>query len=199
MVKYESKHPRRKGKILIISLAVLCLCILSGSTLAYLITGTGSLFNSFAPGQVSCEVVGADNGYAENVKIKNTGNVPAYIRVAIVVTFEKDDGKENSIVSSIAPDEGDYRIQFAENTNWKKGVDGYWYYTEPVAAADTTQVLITYCGKNKSVAPQGYQLTIEVIASAIQASGTKAVTESWSSGVKELNGSTLVIRDGTAA
>lgn len=198
MSKYAKNRPHKKGKLLVISLAVLCLCILSGSTLAYLVTGAGPISRIFTPGTVRCEVVKAEEteaeGYANNVQIKNTGNVPAYILAAIVVTFEKEENGKIT-VSSITPDEGDYRIQFEENTNWKKGEDGFWYYTQSVAAGESTAELISHCNNLKSVAPEGYSLTIEVIASAIQASGTDAVLESWSTGVKELNGNTLVIKE----
>lgn len=195
MSKYAKNRPHKKGKLLVISLAVLCLCILSGTTLAYLVTGAGPISRIFTPGTVSCEVVKAEEtvGYAENVKIKNTGTAPAYIRAAIVVTFEKVENG-NIIVSSITPDEGDYLIQFAENENWEKGKDGFWYYTQPVAAGATTDDLIVLCDDSRSVAPRGYTLTVEVVASAIQASGTNAVTESWSS-VTEIKGNTLVIEE----
>lgn len=195
MSKYAKNRPHKKGKLLVISLAVLCLCILSGSTLAYLVTGAGPISHIFTPGTVRCEVVKAEEteGYAENVKIKNTGTAPAYIRAAIVVTFEKEESGKIT-VSSITPDEGDYRIQFEENTNWKKGKDGFWYYTQPVAAGDSTENLIKDCSKQKSVAPEGYHLCIKVVASAIQASGTDAVVESWSS-VTGINGNNLVIKE----
>lgn len=199
MPKYAKNRPHKKEKLLVVALAVLCLCILSGSTLAYLITGTGPISHIFTPGTVSCEVVKENEteaeGYANHVRIKNTGTVQAYIRAAIVVTFEKVDKDGNITVSSITPDEGDYIIQFAENTNWKKGPDGFWYFTKPVDAGASTDELILYCHKQKSVAPEGYTLTVKVVASAIQASGTSAVTESWSSGVKKLDGNTLVIKE----
>lgn len=195
MAKTPKNRPLSKGTLLALSLALLCLSILSGSTLAYLVTGTSPIANLFSPAVVSCEVLGGNNGYAENVRIQNTGNIPAYIRAAIVVTFEKESDDGNTTVSSIVPDEGDYRIQFAENTNWKKGADSFWYYTQPVAVNQSTETLILYCAHNKSVAPAGFTLTIEVVASAIQASGTAAVENSWSSGVISRNGNTLVIKE----
>lgn len=195
MAKTPKKRPPKKGTLLALSLAVLCLSILSGSTLAYLVTGTSPIANLFSPAEVSCEVLGGNNGYAENVRIQNTGNIPAYIRAAIVVTFETEDEYGNITISSIVPDAGDYRIRFAENTHWKKGADGFWYYTQPVAVNQSTETLILHCADNKSVAPAGFTLTIEVVASAIQASGTSAVTESWSSGVQSRNGNTLVIKE----
>lgn len=201
MLKHKGNYPRKKGKLLVISLAVLCLCILSGTTLAYLVTGTDPISQIFVPGKVSCEVVKENEtvaeNYAEKVKIKNTGNVPAYIRATIVVTYEAKDADGNITVSAIVPDEGDYRIQFSDSTNWKKAADGFWYYTQPVAAGDTTEDLIAYCCKTRSVAPAGYSLSVEVVASAIQASSTNAVVDSWNSGVERLNGGNLVIEEAT--
>lgn len=195
MAKKPKKRPGSKGILLILSLTVLCLSILSGSTLAYLVTGTNPIANIFNHAVVSCKVLGGNSRYAENVCIQNTGNIPAYIRAAIVVTFEREGDDGNTTVSSLVPEEGDYRIQFAENTNWKKGPDGFWYYTQPVAVNQSTETLILDCAAQKSVAPDGFTLTIKVVASAIQASGTQAVTDSWSSGVQSRNGDTLVIRE----
>lgn len=195
MAKYSKKSSRCKGKLLTTALFILCFCILSGTTLAYLVTETDVFSSIFNPAHISCEVTGTfSNGYANNVQVKNTGDADAYIRAAITINFVDNSGN----VYATAPDETNYTITYG--SGWKMGEDGYWYYLYPVSSEKITTPLVeNFVQKGKSYAPLGYQLTIEVVASAIQASGTNAVLDSWSSGVKELNGSTLVIRDGTAA
>lgn len=192
MGKCTKKHAPlcSKSKIFCLSVLVLCLCILSGTTLAYLVTKTDSIGNQFSPGKVSCEVVNTvENGKAGAVSVRNTGSVPAYIRATIVVNWVSSDG----IVLANAPTTGDYEINFVTG-NWKKAADGFWYYTSSVEPGESTNVLIGGCNI-KSVAPDGYALSVEVVASAIQASGTEAVVESWDSGVKKLDNGNLVIRE----
>lgn len=195
MMSNTKKSPRRK--LLVISLILLGVSIFSGKTLAYLVTGTESDSSLFQLGQVSCEVCKESD--EKNVTIKNTGEVPAYIRAAVVVTFAKQGTDGAVTVSSVKPEENtDYTLKFQENTKWKRGSDGFWYYTEPVAAGAQTEVLIEeFASAVRAAAPQEYKVSIEVTASAIQASGTSAVTESWTSGVTSLEGQNLVIREGS--
>lgn len=191
MAKYSKKSSRCKGKLLTTALIILCFCILSGTTLAYLVTETDVLSSIFNPAHISCEVTGTfSNGYADDVRVKNTGDADAYIRAAITINFVDNNGN----VYATAPDETNYTITYG--SGWKMGEDGYWYYLYPVANEKSTAPLVeTFTQKGKSYAPRGYQLTIEVVASAIQASGTDAVVQSWNSGVEKLNGSTLVIKE----
>lgn len=194
MIKHIKKSPRYKGKLLTTALIILCVCILSGTTLAYLVTETDILSNIFNPAHINCEVTGTfSNGYAKDVRVKNTGDTDAYIRAAITINFVDSSGN----VYATAPDATNYTISYG--SSWKLGEDGYWYYLYPVASKmSTTPLVKEFATRSKSYAPHGYQLTIEVVASAIQASGTNAVVESWNSGVEKLNGSTLVIKEGTS-
>ena len=84
-------------------------------------------------------------------------------------------------VSAKVPLKGmDYSIKFAENTNWIQGADGYYYYKLPVDPQVSTGVLIEECKlqENASV-PDGYHLSVEIVASAIQSAPDSVVQSMW--------------------
>lgn len=191
------KHITKKT-IAIISLALLIL-ITVGTTLALVFTDTKPVQNTFTPSRVSCAVVetlvNGDNstttetsaGTVSNftsksdVKIKNTGDTDAYIRVAVVVNWMSKDGTK---VWAQKPKIGtDYEIDFKPEVEnrvdiWEKGNDGYWYCKKEVAPTETTDILITEA-KQLKPAPEGYYLSIEIVASAIQSTPEKVVKDEW--------------------
>ena len=83
-------NPRFVG--LVLSLALLISGAIGG-TVAYVITETGNVANSFEPAGVPITV---SDKMIENatkktdVKVTNNGNVDAYIRIALVATWQKD-------------------------------------------------------------------------------------------------------------
>ena len=186
------KYINRKS-VLITSIALLLL-VAVGTTLAFVFTNTDPVENTFNPSKVSCAVV--ENGgkpvtgaivntgdSKDNVQIQNTGDTDAYIRVAVVVNWMSEDGK----VWATKPVAGtNYSITYATDTGWIKGSDGYWYYTKPVPptdGSDLTGILITEATQ-LTAAPKGtdntqYYLSIEIVASAIQAKPTSVVTSQW--------------------
>ena len=107
-----------------------------------------------------------------DVKIQNTGDIPAYIRARIVVTWKDANGK----VSAVPVKNTDYTIAFNE-TDWTQQGD-YWYCKTAVDAGGETPVLITKCEK-KGNAPKDYDLSVEILADAIQSEPASAVTEAW--------------------
>lgn len=173
------KH-NRFNKKLVVLLAALALtaCVVIGTTVAYLVDTAGPVKNIFQPTKVQCEIEEKifDKEVKENVTVKNTGEVDAYIRVAIVVTW-KD--AENGNVYAKAPVQGeDYNITI-NTENWVKNGD-YYYYTKPVKAGGSTEVLIKECKPVKGRTPDGYGLNVEILAEAIQSEPADAVEESWS-------------------
>ena len=168
---------------------VLVLTASVGVTAAYLMMATGSLNNIFTPSEVSCVVVEKEytgNGneqtsvsVKENVAIKNTGDTDAYIRATIVVTWKKEDG---TVCAQAPVPETDYSIAFAQSPNWSLATDGFWYYKKPVEPEAKTDLLISSCTlKADASIPDGCYLSVEIIASAVQATAG-AVTD-WSSAV----------------
>lgn len=185
----QLRRPKRLATLLVSLLLVLGVAV--GGTVAFLSTRTDSKVNTFTPSEVTCEVTEAfDKNVKSQVAVKNTGDTTAFIRAAINVTWMKDAeaGTEydaaNQTVSAKIPEEGkDYSITLAQNTNWIKGADGYYYYQLPVAPLDSTKVLIEECTLLKDAsAPDGYHLSVEIVASAIQAGPEAAVQAAWGDG-----------------
>lgn len=166
--------------ILLIATAILLLSTI-GATLAYLAFKTPEIVNEFQPVAVSCKVEEEfSNGVKSQVKVRNTGDVTAYVRVAIVANWVND---VNGAVLSNSPIEAqDYTITF-EVDGWNKGIDGYYYYENPVKSGDVTQTLISNATAINQ--PDGYSLSLQVLASAIQSEPTKAVEQSWNSTVRD--------------
>ena len=170
------KRINKKVILLAVSL-VLILSAAIGGTVAYLIDQTGSITNTFTPAKVTprIEEKFPNQSVKKDVQIKNDGDIPAYIRVKVVVTW-----KDGNDVYGAAPVENmDYTWQIP-GIGWVKGKDGFYYYTKPVPAGETTSVLLTDCKLKDDVkAPAGYSLSVDIHAQAIQAEPTTAVTSAW--------------------
>ena len=162
------------GKLSIIAVLLILLAVFTVSgTLAYLIVTTDSVTNTFVPGSVTCAVEETFDGTTKSdVKVKNTGNVDAYIRAAVVVNWVDADGNVCAQAHT-AP-----TISY-NDTDWTKGADGYWYYKEAVAPGALTNNLINTA--TSTAQADGCKLQIEIIASAIQAEGTGATgaADAW--------------------
>lgn len=166
------KLNRKKG-ILLLTAAVLILVCGVGGTLAYLITQTAPVTNTFTPAHVTSEVnePGWEDGNTvkSNVSITNTGNVSAYIRAAIVITWKDKDGYTTMPTVPVLGQ--DYELEINAN-DWSQS-DGYYYYKDKVAAGGSTTNLIIKC-ESKGTYTDGRSLCVEVIGSAIQAEGMGA-------------------------
>lgn len=181
----EGKHavqrtsPRRhikksKPSLLLISLVII-LGVLVGSTVAYLVTNTDPIKNSFVSAGISTQIVeDFDGSTKNNVTVKNTGDVEAYIRAAVVVTW-----KNGSDVYPVAPVLGtDYTVTYPANTGWVEN-GGYYYYTSAVAPGGSTGVLLTNCTPLQAAPDDAYTLHVEILTEAIQSRPDTAVTEAW--------------------
>ena len=166
-------------RVALLVLAVLMAVVAVGSTVAYLVDKTPPVKNTFTPVAVSCEVQEDFDEVAntkQNVSVKNTGDVAAYIRVALVVTWVKDEG---GTTYGGAPVSGtDYTLVLAEN-GWVRGADGFYYCKTAIAAGDTTPTLVQAIAPVAGRAPEDYHLSVQIISSAIQADPARAVTSAW--------------------
>ena len=177
---------RRTLRLFVCAAAMLGVAV--GGTVAFLSTRTDSKVNTFTPSKVTCEVTETfENNVKSHVAVQNTGDTTAFIRAAINVTWMKNEeaGTEynaaDQTVSAKVPLKGtDYSITLAENNNWIQGADGYYYYKLPVNPQGSTGVLIEECEllKNASV-PDGYHLSVEIVASAIQSAPDSVVQSMW--------------------
>lgn len=161
--RVAKKNPAPKRFALLLAL-VLILVGTVGGTVAFLATHTGPVKNTFIPGKVTCQVEEKFNeGAKSEAVIRNTGNVPAYIRVAVVGNTM--DG--NNVT-------GKYDVSsYLDATEWFLGDDGFYYYKGVVQPGDTTSDLI----KTDIPLPEGKQVTI--LASAIQSTPDEAVNSAW--------------------
>lgn len=178
----QLRRPKRLATLLVSLLLVLGVAV--GGTVAFLSTRTDRKVNTFTPSEVTCEVTETfKNNVKSNVAVKNTGDTTAFIRAAINVTWMKDAeaGTENQTVSAKVPlKDKDYSITFAKNTNWIQGADGYYYYQLPVDPQGSTEVLIEECKLlNYASVPDGYHLSVEIVASAIQSAPDSVVQSMW--------------------
>ena len=178
---YKGKHEAqrsgktaRKGRLtaMIVSV-VLILALAIGGTIAWMSTKTDSVVNTFNPSQVTCSVVEDFDGKTKtNVNVENTGDIPAFIRVKLVVYRTNDVGQHIGGVSEVP--------SFNFGAGWV-GYGDYYYYTKPVAPGEMPKTnlanSITLEGSYED-ADGGHQ-SIDVIAEAIQAGPEAAVQAAW--------------------
>lgn len=196
-----SKKVIRWNRSFVVLAALLVLVLgIVGTTLAWLTDKTTDLTNTFEYAKVSCEVletVNEDQTQKSDVRIQNTGNTDAYIRVTYVVTIRDDNG--NILYDAYETEKFQKYMENLESKisdpRWQKGTDGYWYYRLPVAPNEETNKLFremirsAYIEINGTVA----DTYIEILASAVQAMPTKAVTEAWGATVQTVTGENYTI------
>ena len=174
-IRKGSKPRVRMNRTAILFMAIIMLIgTVIGSTVAFLITNTGPVENKFAYASVSCEVKEDFQGNTKkDVQITNTGSTNAYIRATYVVNWL--DAQVN-IVASV-PDGYSYSLNVNPDGKWTKMGD-YYYYLTPVAPRDSTPGSLLTCTVTRPENPE-YRLSVEILATAIQSTPAKAVTEAW--------------------
>lgn len=195
--KWLKGFRRKSGKsaALLVSLLLL-LTVTVGGTIAFLVDSDGPLHNLFNPSKVTTKVEETLSGdIKKDVKIQNTGDTDAWIRAAVVVTWQDAEGK----VYGQAPiADTDYTITYnvdenkIDTTKWYLGTDGFYYWPSPVVAEiGETGVLINRCTTDKSIIVGSgedavtYYLTVEIIGSGIQNKPANVFNTEWkSSGLK---------------
>ena len=187
-MRYKAKHagksngPGKKLTALAVALVLIACCTVSG-TLAFLVMDTSPVVNTFLPTDTSISIdedfpIGSN--VKNNVGIKNKGNIPAYVRAMVVVTWQNNAGD----VYNVQPVEGvDYNIEWKyndEDNDWLKGTDEFYYFTKAVnPGAVTEDILFTNCYPKTADVPNGYTLHVEVLGQSIQAEPDQAVVDAW--------------------
>ena len=174
--EHVEKRSRAKKPLAALVALVLIIGAVVGGTLAYLAARTDAIVNTFNPAKVDIMVEeNFDGSTKKDVKIKNTGDTEVYIRATYVVTWKDAAGN----VYPEQPQSGvDYNISLNLEQGWFS-YNGYYYYTAPVAPLASTGVLIDLCTPVTGRAPEGYTLSVNVLASAIQSVPAEAVGEAW--------------------
>ena len=182
--KTTRKPQKGVGKVGALLLSLLLLTVFAvGGTVAYLVTRTTPVQNTFTPATVSCEVTEDFDGTTKsNVNVQNTGDTYAYIRVKLVSYRVNASGQHIGGTATVPG--------FTPGTNWVQN-GGYYYYTLPVAPGSSPA--------NDLIGETGIKLTtyddadggkqvIEVMAEAIQSSPASAVQQSWPNVTVDNNG-----------
>ena len=162
-MKNRKRRKSRKSSLLLIAVAALLVAAV-GSTVAYLVTDTKPVVNTFTPATVHTEVTDEVNGNTKsNVQIKNNSNIPVYMRVAVVANWCNADGEV------VAP--WDDYSGLSIGSNWNRGSDGYYYYNGTVAAGAPVTLFNSYTATG---GPEGAHLEMDIISQVIQAEGMGA-------------------------
>lgn len=158
-------------------------------TLAWL-SATGVLVNQFGIGSVTPSVQETLNGNVKSdVKAKNTGTAPAYIRAAVDIYWQDGNGArlweepQADTYNIVWSDSLGYASGANSASSWVKASDGFYYWTSPVAPGEETNVLITSVKELK--ATEGRNLVVDVSTQAVQSVPDNAVREAWSCAVQD--------------
>lgn len=175
--KSASRRRRRSRKpsLLLAAMLVLLVAVI-GTTVAYLTASTDTVTNNFNPVKLTTPVEEDFDGEVKNnVTVKNTGDINAYVRAAVVVTWQDEARNVHPSIPAIGTD---YTVKFPAGTGWVK-VGDYYYYNEPLAPGESTVVLLEDCKPVVGKAPEGYALDVAIVVSAIQSEPDKAINEAW--------------------
>lgn len=177
----------KRIKFWMILIATFTLAATAGVTLAFMFKKAEST-NTFVPAQVSCvvhekmdgqEVTGntAVGKEKSEIRVENTGNIKAFIRVKLVSYYVDENG---SIIgtSSNYPD-------ITTKNDWIAKENHTYYYSNPVDPSGKTKLLCdpVTLEKTQIDGKTVYQV-LEVFAEAIQAEPTSAVEGAWGITIK---------------
>ena len=180
---YKGEHMRSETKTrstkfiaLLVSMVLLVVGAVSG-TVAYIVAHAGPVENVFEATSVPCEVVEKfeDHTVKTDVKIAYKGNIDAYIRARVVITWQDENG---NVAAQVPVEDTDYTIDYDSTGDWVQ-VGDYWYCSEAVAPSKTTPVLIAKCEPVEGKAPAGYYLSVEILAESIQSQPSSVAHEVW--------------------
>lgn len=176
-----------KRKQIVALLAGVLLLAGAAGTFAWL-SVTGVLVNEFGFGSVKPSVDETlDNNVKSDVAVENSGSAPAYLRVAVDIYWQDQDGArlwDEPVAGT------DYTIEWgavsdlaASNSasSWVLASDGFYYWTSSVTPMGKTGVLIKSVSETKR---DGKNLVVDISTQAIQSTPDDAVAEAWNCTVK---------------
>ena len=143
----------RKPLGLIVALALL-FCVAIGGTVAWLTSSTLLINNTMEPGRVPVVIEeDKDGGVKTSILVQNTGNIVAFIRVAVVSNVVDENGY---------PTPGSGQLIPFDDDTWT-ALDGYYYYNGPVAPGASVEFLnegasLNYNGREVVVMAQSIQV-----------------------------------------
>lgn len=167
---------KRKLSSLILIGSLIMLVAVCGTVFAYMFRQTEYEDNQFTPAEVSCEVhevTNADVTEKSGIKIENTGNINAYLRIRFVsywVQITGDGSAEIVAKASTMP-------QFTLAAGWLEGSNDTYYYQSPVAPGEMTGEMLS--STMILTEEDGWLQVVEVFAEAIQSKPETSVVSSW--------------------
>lgn len=180
----------KRKQIVALLVGVLLLAGAAG-TFAWL-SVTGVLVNEFGFGSVAPSVEEKlDGNVKSDVTITNKGSAPAYLRVAVDIYWQDQDGArlwDEPVAGT------DYTIEWGDKvdaattnspSSWVLASDGFYYWTSSVAPMGKTDVLIKKVKKVTQENVDGKNLVVDISTQAIQSTPDDAVTEAWNCTVKD--------------
>ena len=168
----------RKAPVALVAILVLLCCAVAG-TVAFLVTKTDPVVNTFEPSHVTTyvkEEFKKEDGKLtkSDVQIQNTGDIDAYIRVAVIVNWADASGN----VYGEKPVGGTNYSELKLQAGWIK-VGDYYYYTSAVPAGDFTGTLFGPIQQLKPCEDTKYALQVTILADGIQSEPVHVVADVW--------------------
>ena len=158
------KQSGKKAIILFVLTAVLVTGAVSG-TVAYLVTRTRDVPNTFHPAEIEISSWSFDD-------LVNAGDTEVYVRATLVAAWVSNEDKRT--VWAVDPVENtDYTLTI--QNGWFKGSDGFYYRSEKMNAAQS----VNFVHATQLTEKEGFTLRILVMYSAIQTEPASVVEESW--------------------
>lgn len=177
MTHFKELIKKFSKPLAIISVIAVTVIFAVGGSLAWLHSETNEIANTLNKVKVSCEVDESFvNGIKSDVKIKNTGDIDAFIRVSLVYSWQDEDGNIVALPSSIE----DFDIDI-NSTDWFMASDGYYYFKSRVPSQGLTENLINSATVNtlSDGYKAGYNMNLQIICEAIQALPDTTVETVW--------------------
>ena len=182
----RNRHRKLRKPVKVILSFLLIFTVTVGGTLAYLSTQTNDVVNTFTPSHVDCKVEEVfENNVKSAIKVQNTSDIDAFIRVKLISYRVNDEGKQIGGLAVI----DDFNL----GVGWFE-YDGFYYHKALVAANDSNpdtydDMTMNLLTDDTSISLKSYEVTtedpdggkqvIEVMAEAIQSKPNAAVEQAW--------------------
>lgn len=170
----------KKGRMgpLPLVVAIVILTVLTGGVVAYMFRTTADKQNQFTPAEVSCEVkevFDSDKAEKSSIRVQNTGNIDAYLRLRLVSYWVKVEADGSETIASKVSE----MPEITPADGWIAGADSTYYYALPIAPGAMTPEFLETGTKIVLRREDEYRQVVDVFAEAIQSVPEKAVEESW--------------------
>ena len=183
--KVKKMKNTKNFTLFIIACAVVTVLVSLTSVMAYMFKRSEILDNQFVPASVQCAVTEVfENDTKTSVKVQNTGDIEAYIRLRIVTYWQDSKGNAVAITAPEIKFDDDWEY---DTDNWIYDEDEKtFYHKTPVAANGLTSELLAKDFEGIKLEKRTeifngekytYHPVITFVAEAIQSKPTAAVLQ----------------------